>query len=170
MKFLNILAITLLLSACGFHPQGAMHLTPAMQHLYIKTSDPYGHLTRYLEQTLKMSGVQIASSPQQATVLLDIINEKADQELTGVSGTQQTRQYNFTLQVTYQLTDNKGNILIEPQTISETRTIPIQANQTLGGSNEASSQYQQMRRSITQSILTRLSSKDVTTRLSKLTK
>lgn len=159
---LLIIFTFLLLSSCGFRPQGAMKLAQPLHTMYLQTQDPYGSLAHSLEQYLKMSNVRLVTNQSDATAILVISDESVSQELLSVSGTQQTRQYNLALSVTFEVTDNKGKILIPSQTLIEKRGITIQSNQILGSSNEATLLYQQMRRAIAYSIMFRLSARDVT--------
>lgn len=167
-KFLNffvLFSFCILLSSCGFHLQGETKLAPSLHRLYLKTSDPYGQLARNLKQYLKLSHVEIVSSAEKATAVLEILQDSNAQELASVSGTQQTRQYNLFVIVAFQITSPEGKIMLEPQTLSESRAITIQANQVLGSSNEANLFYQQMRRALSYSIINRIGSKEVTRRL-----
>lgn len=157
-----IISLCLLLTACGFHMQGTRVLAPPMQRLYLKTSDPYGHLARSLEQALKTSNVQLVNSAEQSTAILSILRDDTSQELLGVSGTQQTRQYTIKVTVTFDITDAKGRSLVGTQTLSESRIITVQSNQVLGSSNEANLFYQQMRRNLAYAILNRIASKEIT--------
>lgn len=166
MRFLRhiilILIVASALTSCGFHLRGPLCLAPPLRNLYIKTCDPYGQLARNLKQYLQLSGVHIAPSQHCATTVLDILSEREEQQLLSVGGTQQTRQYNLILIVNFQITDSKNCILVPPQTISESSTIPILSNQVLGGSNEANTLYQQMRQAIIYNIMLRLASPCVT--------
>jgi LPS-assembly lipoprotein len=159
---LLICVITMLLTACGFHPQGDMKLAPPLKKMYLQTTDPYGTLSRNLHDYLKMSHVQLVSSASQADTVLEVQRDTTTQELLSVAGTQQTRQYKLIVTVVFAVSDNKGRNLLEPQTLTETRTITVQSNQILGSSNEASLYTQQMRRSLAYAILNRLSSIEVT--------
>lgn len=150
------------LSACGFHLQGDLQLAKPLHRMYLKSPDPYGYLARSLENYLIMSNVQLVSSPDQATTILDIINDSTSQSLLSVSGTQQTRQYNLIVNVTFVISDSHGNNITQPQSLAEARTITIQSNQILGSSNEAAIIYQQIRRSLASAIMNRLSSQEIT--------
>jgi LPS-assembly lipoprotein len=163
-SFLILFAATFL-SSCGFHLRGTAPLSPPLQELYIKTADPYGQLTRNLAEYLKMSGVHLTETPEEATTVLHIISETENQQLLSVSGTQQTRQYNLTLVVTFEISNPKGVVLVPPQTLNEQRTLTTQSDQILGGSNEQNTLYQQMRQAIIDDIVNRLASRDVTTLL-----
>lgn len=165
MKNIIILCCILLLCGCGFHPTGFAPLAPVLHTMYLQTNMPYNQLTRQLKQYLKTSGVCLTTTPQQACLHLVILSEETGQQLISVSSSQQTRQYNLTLTVTFQVTDAQGRSLTPPQIVSELRTVTMQTSQMLGGSNEANILYQQMRRAIVADIISRLSSEDITAML-----
>ena len=132
-----ILLVTLLMTACGFQPQGPMPLAAPLHKMYLNSARPYGDLTRYLTSYLKTSSVTIVPNPAEAETILVISQDDTSQELTGVSSTQQTRQYALHVNVTFEVTDRKGRVRIVPQSLTETRTITVQSNQILGSSNDA---------------------------------
>ena len=148
-------------TGCGFHWQGEKQLAPPLHRMYLQTSDPYGTLARTLTQYMKLSHVQMVSSPAQAQTVLVISQENITQELLGISGTQQTRQYNLKISVTFEIADGHGHTIINPETLSESRTITVQSNQILGSSNEVNLYYQQMRRALAYAIMNRIASKEV---------
>lgn len=158
---LTLSTALLCLSACGFHLQGERQLAEPLHRMYLHTPDPYGHLARDLEQFLKMSHVQLVATPEQATTILNILQDANSQSLLSVSGTQQTRQYNLTVSVQFEITDTKGHTIVPTQTLKEARAITIQSNQILGSSNEASLMYQQIRRSLASAIINRLASEEI---------
>jgi len=155
------MCLMLLLTGCGFHLRGAEPLAPPFHHLYLQSNDPYSELTRYLKQSLKLSQVDFASTATSSSLILNI-TEQQTQQLLGVGGTQQTRLYNLSLIVTYEITDPQGKILVPVEKITENRTVTIQASQVLGGSNEESNLYQQMRRAAVFDIMLRLASPKTT--------
>lgn len=157
-----IFCLTMLITACGFHLQGEAKLAPPLHRLYLQTSDPYGQLARSLQQYLKISHVQLVSSPAEANTILAILHDNTSQELLSVSGTQQTRQYTLRVTVIFEITTAKGQTILGPQTLTETTTITIQANQVLGSTNEANLFYQQMRRTLAYAIMNRIASREVT--------
>lgn len=162
MRILYCIILSLCLSACGFHPRGPMTLAPPLQTMYIQTDDPYGQLIKNLKVYLKISHVRLTNTPAEATSILEILSENTSEVLLNISGTQTTRQYNLTLTVSYRITDNKGNVLVNTQVATETRPLTINANQMLSGSNQAVSLYQQMRQAIVYDMVSRLASGDIT--------
>ncbi|SRR5579883_159975 len=160
--FLLIFLSTLLLTACGYHLQGQTQLAPPLQRMYLQAPDPYGTLAHSLQQALKLSHVQLVSSPQEATTLLVITRDTPSEKLQSVNGTQQTRQYELSVTVNFEIQDVHGRTLLGNQSLSESRTLTIQSNQILGSSNEATLLYQQMRRALAFAIMNRIASKEVT--------
>lgn len=163
LKTLTLISTFLLLTACGFHLQGAMNLAAPMYRLYLQSTDPYGYLSRTLQQYLKMSQVHLVDSPSQAQTILTILQDTNSQRLLSVSGTQQTKQYNLKVTVAFEVSDASGRIIVAPQILEENRVITVQANQILGSSNEANLYFQQMRRTLAYAIMNRLASRDITT-------
>lgn len=161
-RHLISVAMTSLLIGCGFHLQGEVPLAPPLKKLMLKTDDPYGSLSRDLQENLKLSNVQLVEDQENADTILSITQDDASQQLQSVSGTQQTRQYNLIVNVTFNLTDHQGNTLLSDQHLQETRSITVQSDQILGSSNEATLYYQQMRHMIASEIMSRLSSIEVT--------
>lgn len=159
------LLTALALSSCGFQLRGSQPLNPSFQEIYIKTADPYGQLTRNLREYLKMSGAHVTDSPQDANTILDILSEAKNQVLLSVSSTQQTRQYNLMLIVSFEITNAKGVVLVPPQTLTESRTFTTVSDQILGGTNEQNTLYLQMQQAIVYDIMNRLESRDIATML-----
>jgi LPS-assembly lipoprotein len=161
-KIYFIFTLALLLTACGFHLQGDMHFAPSLRHIYLQTPDPYGYLSKDLQQYLRMSNVQLVDSPNQADFILNIVSDTASQVFLSVNPTQQTRQYNLVVTVVFELTNKNGKVVMPPQTLSETKPITIQSNQILSSSNEVNLYYQQMRSTLAYSIMNRIASREVT--------
>jgi LPS-assembly lipoprotein len=157
-----------LLTSCGFHLRGEVPLAAPLKRMYLQSPDPYGELARNLRLGLEAAGVHLTESKDQAAIVLEILNEKTTQQLLSVGGTQQTRQYNLILAVTFQLTSPKGNIVMPPQTVSDTQALTVQADQVLGGSNEQNNLYQQMRQDIVFTLLNRLSSQSARAQVMKV--
>ncbi len=162
MKKFLLLACCFALSACGFTLQGEKQLAQPLHHLYLQTPDTYGNLESYLSDSLKISKVKLVSSPADADTMLIVTSDNTYQELLSVSSTQQTRQYNLRVVVTFEITTPNGKVLLPTQSLSDIRTITVQSDQVLGSSNEAAQYYQQMRRGIASAIMNRLASTEVT--------
>jgi LPS-assembly lipoprotein len=155
------------LTACGFHPQGQRTLATPLHRMNIQAADPYSFLVRNLQQYLKLSGVQLENDRSRADTVLSILQDETSQELLSVSSTQQTRQYNLRVTVSFDIEDSKGKIIVPTQTLSDTRVITMQSNQVLGSSNEANLYFQQIRRGLALAIINRIASREITRMINK---
>lgn len=164
-QLMVLFMLVISLTGCGFHLRGQMPLATPLHVVYLKTPNPYGQLAHNLQQSFKMSGTRLVDNPNDATAILNILKEETSQQLLGINGSQQTRQYNLILTVTFEVTTPSGQTTVSPQVITETRTLTIQADQMLASSNESNSLYQQMRSAIVYKIMRRLASEEVTTLL-----
>jgi LPS-assembly lipoprotein len=162
MRHVLVSVLLICLSGCGFHWRGQTQLAPPLQVIYIKAPNPYGTLAHNLRRSLTMSGTHIVEQPDKASMIFSILKEETSQQLLGINGSQQTRQYNLILTVTFEITTPHDEIVVPPQVITETRTLTIQADQMLASSNEANSLYQLMRASIVYKIMQRLGSQEIT--------
>jgi len=160
--FIFLVIVTINITSCGFKARGPITLAPQLYKLNLHAQNPYGQLTKNLETYLKASNVTLVKNPEESTAILYILNESKSQVLIGISGTQQTRQYNLILKAGFQVTDPTGKILVPPQAITESRTLTIKADQILAGSNEANSLYRQMQQSLSYNIMLKLGSIDTT--------
>ena len=164
-RIVFVLLCVVWLTGCGFHLRDAVTLAPPLRQMYLQTADPYGELARNLRQGLQTDGVYWTATPATATTILEIVDENTTQQLLSVGGTQQTRQYNLLLSVTFKLTTPAGKILLAPQTVLETQALTVQASQILGGSNEQNNLYNQMRQDIVATLLNRIAAPTVTANL-----
>ncbi len=162
IKYLVLFCLVLSISACGFHPRGPVPLAPPLHNLYLKTAAPYGRLAQHLRELLKISGVHLTTSPSDATTVLTILSEVESRQLLSVSTTQQTRQYNLILSVTFQVESPRGQILVAPQVVHEVRAFTVESSQILADSNEANKSYRIMREAIAYSIMNVLASQNIT--------
>ncbi len=165
LKWIITFTLTAFLTSCGFHLRGTTPLAPQLQQVYLKTPNPYSDFSNNLRQYLKMSGVYLTKTQQMATVVLSILSENSVQQLLGVNGSQQTRQYQLTYSITFQLTTPNDVTITQPEIISESRTLPINSGAVLAGSNQAAALYQQMRRAVVFDVINRLSSQEITYKL-----
>ncbi len=157
----KIVVLCFALTGCGFHLRGPVQLAPPLHQLYLQSSDTYAPLTQNLQNALRLSGVTLKNSAATAQTVLILGAEQQGSQLQSINPTLQTRVYTLTLAVTFQINDNKGRVLIAPQTINESRTLNTTSDQMLGASNEAATLYQSMRSAIIFDIMNHLSSQQI---------
>lgn len=160
-RLLWLVLLSCLIGGCGFHLQGKMSLSPPLQRMFLETSDPYGYFSRILREYLKISGVTLTESVESARTTLVILQDTTSQELLSVSASQQTRQYNLRVTISFMIRARDGETILPTQTLTDTRVMTVQSNQILGSSNEANLYFQQMRRTLATALMNRIASKEV---------
>jgi LPS-assembly lipoprotein len=164
--FLFFLSITL--SACGFHLRGHEPLPPELHVIYIESTTPYTEFSKRLEQTLRSIGIVVTRCPQDAPITLHIIAQTVTHQLTSQGSNGQLSTYLLSYFVSYQLVAADGHVLQCPQTITETRSFQISANQLLGDTNVQDTLVDSMRRDAIYQLLERLRSRGTLQALQKM--
>lgn len=144
------------LVGCGFHLRGHEPLPPQLDVLYLETDEPYGPLTKQLQQILTSIGVALAPDATMAPVTLRIIADTYGQQLTAQSSSGQLNTYILTYTLTYQLLDKQGRFLQHVQVITTSRSYTISANQVLGDTAVQTSLQNDMRSDAINQLLNRL--------------
>ncbi len=127
-KFLFIFAFSILLSSCGFHLRTQSQLPQQLRVLYVQSKTPYGSFETQLRQTLQSSGVKIVKSPDASPVTLHIVSTNLANTTTTIGPSSQSRIYTFVYSVEFNLTDQKGNLIYGPQTVSTTNNLTLSAD------------------------------------------
>jgi len=167
IKLLFILSIAALLTGCGFHLRGAYPLPPQLRTMYLQSDKPYSDLTKQIKMTLALSNVKLTADPTQAPIILALSNENFSTYQTSVGNSTQTRNYNATYAVTYQLQNKYGNDITAAKTISNSSTITVNQNEILENSNKLNIVKQNLIRDLVMKLMFQLSSKNTIMALRK---
>ncbi len=161
--------ILFFLAGCtSFHLRGTAELPTPLKKLYLKTSQPYSPLSNAFKEYCQYSKIPLVKNEKDATAILVILNENTAQQLVAISNTQQTRQYNLSLAVSFQVISPEGNVLVPDATVSETRAVTLNASQLLSGSNQEEDLYEKMRQAIVVDVVRQLTSTDTFKQLNQL--
>jgi len=149
------------LSSCGFHLPVQTAVPIELQQLYLQTNSPYSPFTIALEIALQNRDIELLDSPEEAPVTLQILSERVSRSVGAISFNTNTRQYNLTYRVVFQLKDSQGEIIVNRRTTTARRRLIVDANQVLGSTNEEATMEQEMRREVIQKLLYQLGSENV---------
>jgi len=151
-----ILLSLIMLTACGFKLRGDVELPPILQETYIESANPFTGMARALRVELEASGARIVESSEQATAVLKIVNERSENRILSVGSTGKASEYELFDEVSFQLADRSGKILIKQQNLRIIRDLVFDENQLLGKVSESEQLHVQMRRSLARQIFTRI--------------
>lgn len=157
-KILLIFVLIITLTACGFHLRGHEPLPSQLQTLYVASNNPYDTFTTELMQTLKNSGVYPTQNAQAAPVTLQILDQNSALVPVSYGNVGQTTLYTLNYKVKYQLLDRAGITLLEPQTITITRSYSVTSSQISSDLYARQELEQEMRRDAIYQLLNNLRS------------
>ncbi|WP_448210906.1 LPS-assembly lipoprotein LptE [Colwellia sp. MEBiC06753] len=103
LKLSFIIALVILLNACGFRLRGDSLLSPELQTLYISSVDQHGELTRLVKQHLTNNQVTIVKTPRVELPELRILKDKLNRRTLSVFPNGQVAEYELIYTVKYQL-------------------------------------------------------------------
>lgn len=114
-----VIAISLLVSACGFHLRGVGSVPKPLHTLYVTGDNPYSSFMQKLRTNLQNGGIKVVNNPDQSPYTLQVSNAHTSSTQTSTASSEQLRQYKIKVSAKFILEDAQGNRLVEPFTLSE---------------------------------------------------
>lgn len=153
--FLVLLGAALLLSGCGFRLRG--EATLPFESIYVQgaTASPF---TIQLKRSIT-AGTQarITDKPEDAQVVLQIMNEQQEKEILALSGGGRVREFYLRYRVTYRLTDSKRTTeYIAPSEIVLRRELTYSDAEALAKESEEMLLFRDMQTDAARQLLFRL--------------
>ena len=147
--------LCMVLAACGFQLRG--QATLPFDSMYVQAA-PTSQLAIQLKRTVAAgSGVRIADKPDDAQVVLQIMNEVREKQILALSGGGRVREYQLRYRVSYRLTDNKSvNVYIPPSEIVLLRDFSFNDAEALAKQSEEALLYRDMQSDAVQQLVRRL--------------
>ena len=104
-----------MLTACGYHLRGAIDLPEALKKMYVKGASP--ELSAAIERTFRTTAGELVSSPDQAGMILNVLDEYYQRRTVSLSSTGFSNEYELIYRLTFDLLDSEGDTLVSNQTI-----------------------------------------------------
>ncbi len=145
-----------LLAGCGFRMRGAPSFAFTSLHL-ASVSDLAQELRRNL---LSVDGLQVLDArtpPEQAQVILDLVNERRQKVVVGRTSTGQVREFQLRMMLTIRLRNPRGRELIAETELQQHRDISFNESAVLAKEAEEALLYSDMQSDLVQQVLRRLS-------------
>lgn len=151
---LAMLAMAMVLSACGFHLRGNIPLPEGIKNMFV--SGPAGTFKDQLENVLTNAGAEIRPQKIGADVVLRIIDARSDRTVGTLDERGKANSYNLVFSVKYRLEDAEGNLLREAN-LSETRRYNFNPEQVIESESEEADLLEDMEEDIALRIVRQLS-------------
>jgi LPS-assembly lipoprotein len=157
-----ILALMLLLTACGFKLRGQISALP-FKSLHV--SAPEGHtIGMDLERAIGSSSTtQVVADAIKAEATLEVVSAVHERAILSLSGGGRVRDFNLIYRVVYRLVDRQGVEIVPNTEIAITRILPFLDAHILAKESEEKLLQKDMQADAIQQILWRLSAIKVPT-------
>jgi len=157
LKYLWILGLSVMLSACGWHLRGQTPLPAELQVLAIEPSNGYLLFQRALRSALKAANVQVVSMSAKPGSVLYLLHEQYSARSWVLNQDGETQENIIHYELKFKLTDADGINLLDEQTIVLERTQRVNPNTLLSQIEEERLLLQEMREDAAQQMIRRLS-------------
>jgi LPS-assembly lipoprotein len=149
-----LLAVSLLLTACGFQLRGVAPLP--FDTLYIQAA-PTSQFSNQLKRMVRVgSGTRVVERPEEAAAILQILNEIQEKEILSLGGGGRVSEYQLRYRVGFRLTDQKNREHIPASEILLKRDFSFADEQALSKEAEEALLLRDMRNDAVQQLLRRL--------------
>ncbi len=153
-SFIVMLAAALLLSACGFQLRGTASLP--FNSIYVQAV-PTSQFAAQLKRAVRTgSGTRVADRPEQAEVILQIMNELQEKQILTLGGGGRVSEFQLRYRVAFRLTDGKNREHIPATEIVLKRDYAFDDRQALAKEAEEALLYRDMRSDAVQQMVRRL--------------
>lgn len=158
---LACIALCLFLAACGFRMKGVAPLPFSTLYTNITENSEFGSgLRRAI--VASSPGTRFVDEPMQAQArLTQLLNKQSLRELS-IDAQGQVEEYELNLEFIFQLTDDKGHVVLPPTTLHSTRELPYDATAVQAKGGEIAMVFREMRQSLIDQIVRRLAAPEVT--------
>ncbi|TPE47611.1 hypothetical protein FJM67_14375 [Maribrevibacterium harenarium] len=116
--FIFIAALSLLLSACGFHLRGEVNLPSQLRTLLLSSQSGSTGFDRDLRTALTRAGVTIAANDQENPLNLIVNGLQTSDTVLARASDNDVTQLERRLSVSYYLRDGNGKVVFGPRTVS----------------------------------------------------
>lgn len=149
------LMLSIGLAACGFALRGEVVLPPELLTIRVQVADQFSPLQRNLEDALARAGAAQPKAQEKSAVLRISRNRMTRWPLT-VGRAGRVQEYSMRYEVTMQLTDAKGAVVVPRQDIQLERSYQFETVRAQGTPGEEEVVRAELERDMTGAILRRI--------------
>jgi len=151
-----ISAAGLLLSGCGFHLEGRLPLPQPIRRPYIEAPDQQSDFVQSLRRQMLISGAHPVDSRDQATAVVDILDDAVKSSVLSVTAQNRPAEYQVTYTVRFAVVAG-GRELLPPQQVSSVRSYSFDESLLLAKDHEEAILQQAMGQDLADIVMRRLS-------------
>ncbi len=139
---------------CGFRLRRSASLPFATLYSGFPPGSAIG--TEFARLVRLTEGTRLVDKPQDAEVILDILNDSREREIVAFSTTGRPAQYQLRQRLDFRVRDAKGNVVVPDSTLLLRRDITASDTQIVSKQQEEALLYREMQTDIVQQLMRRL--------------
>ncbi len=147
------LLTTLVTSACGYHLRGAYDLPKGMQSVFLEGGSAL--FREQLNNALVSSKGQLASSPDQANVVIRVFEDDIERRALSLGSGGRSNDIELAGQLEYQILDNKNGVLVAREPIKFRREYYNDQQAVIAKGNEETVIKKEMYSQVVRTIINR---------------
>lgn len=156
-KTILLVALTFIVSACGFHLRGSLSLPEGVAPVYI--GGPYANSPLGIEvrNLLNGNGVDVATTPSDANYSLLLVSQATKRRALTLGTGTTASEYQLSETITIELKDRQGKLIAGPRKLTERQILHNDPNQVLSSADEERLLREEMTRSLAVQVSRQLS-------------
>jgi LPS-assembly lipoprotein len=116
-RWLWLLPVLMVLTACGFHLQGSTRLAPVFADVVLVADDHYTDFYQALRRSLQVAGSHVASSSPGDAASVEVLIDRTGQRVLSISATNTPTEYEVFYTIRYRVRA-AGVELLKPQDLT----------------------------------------------------
>jgi LPS-assembly lipoprotein len=150
-----VLTAALMLTACGWHPRGAMQLPPELHSMKVTSASQSAEFEKQLRRALRLSGIDFETARGGYTLQIGPENKRLRN--VALDRNARSAEQEMRLTIEFQLIDPDGAIVFGPRQLSASRIYAYDPNQVIAKDDEERLIYQELRDNMVGQMLRQIS-------------
>lgn len=151
-----VLALSLVLSGCGFQLRDALVLPPDLGPVKVVSVDRYSPLAESLATSLTRAGAVPASDEAAPSAVLDLLSERWGDLPIAIDAFGRSQEYSLRYAVVFELRRADGTVLVPQQAIELSRDYISAPTNSIGTEGEREVLVRELRREMAAAVLRRI--------------
>jgi LPS-assembly lipoprotein len=147
-----MLALSLVVGACGFHLRGAVDIPEQWLALHLNTPSPNGELAKGVTSSFANNGVKWLDADE-ANYTLQLGNEKFERRNLSIGANARAAEFELTLSTTMQVHDAKGKVVVEEADVVVHKIMTHDPENVTGKVEESNLLRREMRQELVQQLM-----------------
>lgn len=154
-QILGAMALSVLVTACGFQLRGSVDLPEALMVVRIEAPDTNSQFVRALNQRLLAAGARVVDDMNASRLI--ILDEQLTNEPLAFGADARVREFGLSLEVRYQVRDASDELLLDTQRVLVSRSYEFDEQAILAASREQDNLAVELRQMAVERVLAGLS-------------